>query len=227
MERQAEQQPDGSQGQDQGMTSVPGLPGEDGGQEAEGYSRGEQYGGAPDGGFPPDFNSPEENGPDRTQGGPSSARSREEAESLKELQDTLEQAARGLSPSEGRPPGGDGTSEEAAAGDEGAGEDAAGPGTGSLGGEPGTEAARDDPGDGERFAGSSDEEISELRGLQGDETLEGVIRALPLAAQPRKPLRESIRDYAVQTEESIEKEKVPPDFKRYIRDYFIVIGILE
>jgi hypothetical protein len=95
-------------------------------------------------------------------------------------------------------------------------------------GDPGTRAAEDEKSGDGRYAGKSEEEPSKLQGFEQDrEKLKGIIRALPLAADPEKPLDDRVHEYSRQLEDSILKEEVPLNYRSYIRDYFINIGMLE
>jgi hypothetical protein len=147
------------------------------------------------------------------------------------LQDTEGQERSG--PPGGVPPGGappgDASEQEPKPGEE-APEGAprgSSPGTQGDRGRPGADAARDAAGEAGGFADLSREETSEIESTPGEgDTLRGVLRAFPLASSPQKPLEDVIADYSRQLEENIDREAVPLNFKQYIRDYFVVIGIL-
>ena len=104
----------------------------------------------------------------------------------------------------------------------------AGQGRQNSPGDPGTQAAEDEKSGDGRYTGKSEEEPSELQGLEQDrEKLKGLIRALPLAADPEKTPDVRVHEYSRQLEDSILKEEVPLNYRSYIRDYFIRIGMME
>jgi hypothetical protein len=209
---------------------------------------GDDAGGGPPGASRPDGSQPDGSGTGSPQSDP---QSRQEIDNLNELEEALRDSAQQLAmadteeqggsaeeePSEGdsSDPGsgitmrlGDTESEEPPGGaPPGGSPGGPSPGTRNEPGEPGTEAVQDEAGETGGFAGLSREETSEIESTpdEGD-TLRGILRALPLASSAQKPVEEVIVDYSRQLEENIEREAVPLNFRQYIRDYFVIIGIL-
>jgi len=224
------------------LAGAPGAGSEAGEGEADQtYGPTDQPGGSPGGQSPPG------QGPPAEQSGRSSGDtrspdgSRRDIEGLEEAEEALRDSVQELAAAEPQNDSSGEETEQPESPDEAPmmlaegekpqsdGSDGPAPGEpGRRGGEPGTEAARDETQEPDGYSGDSEEPITELDAPPSDgDALEGLIRALPPEARPDRPLEDFRQEYGAQLEETIAREEVPLNFKRYIRDYFIVIGILE
>ena len=60
----------------------------------------------------------------------------------------------------------------------------------------------------------------------GDAT-ESIVRALPDPHAAKTSQEEVLRQYTKQAESALAREEVPSKLKKYVRDYFVVISVLE
>ena len=158
---------------------------------------------------------------------------REAEERLRESADSLESPDTGSTARTRRPPSSESEQQGEADGDTETGKD----GEGGQGGEPGrrplsdavgTAAVEDEEGRGDLPAQRPRRDITDLKGrISSEDTVRILIRSLPDSRQPAGTFEESMQTYQRQIEETILKEDVPLGRREYIRDYFLLLGVVE
>jgi hypothetical protein len=170
-----------------------------------------------------------ESGRQRPQGSEErSQRLMEETQNLTEAAEALRKAAENLegSPEEGLAPEIAGSKTEESGlqeGDSGEREPEAKEGSS---GTPGSRPVEDIP-SGERPASvpSSLEDIMVEPVGQGEESFGVLLRSLPLGSLKEGTQEEVLQNYRKRVEEAVRQESIPLNLRKYIRDYFIRIGV--
>jgi hypothetical protein len=98
-----------------------------------------------------------------------------------------------------------------------------------FGSQPGTKAAKDEPGEPGEIETSS-AEASKVKGqleLNKGDMRRSFVRSLPLKTKSGVAEENLLVDYQRRAEEVMVKEDIPLNFREYIRNYFLLIGVIE
>ena len=111
------------------------------------------------------------------------------------------------------------------------GEESPGEGENVIGNRPGSEPAQDRPGDGDpgdlETASSESSKVKGQLDLEKGEIRRRFVRSLPLKTQSEVAEEDLLVDYQRRAEEVMVKEDIPLNFREYIRNYFLLIGVVE
>ena len=165
---------------------------------------------------------------------------------LQSAQDALDRSQQALGENDGTNPGenpGENQENSGEEGDPSQGQASAGnPGDGSGGEEemfgfneegsgsrPGTQPVADRPGEAGELETGSDQ-ASKVKGqidLEKGEIRRNLVRSLPLKTKSGVAEEDLIVDFQRRAEEVMVKEDIPLNFREYIRNYFLLIGVIE
>ena len=97
------------------------------------------------------------------------------------------------------------------------------------GSRPGTQPVVDKPGEAGEL-GSSSDQTTKVKGqidLEKGEIRRNLVRSLPLKTKSGVAEEDVIVDFQRRAEEVMVKEDIPLNFREYIRNYFLLIGMIE